>query len=99
MTVKWGIRIPGNEFSQRLLRNFPHPITATSANISGQESVTRAADLDKTLLDRTDIAVDAAESKYSQGSTVVEALDSSYKILREGAISSAEIENILNAKT
>ena len=88
---KVGIRIPSNEFSQQLLRNFPNPITATSANISGQESVTRAADLDKTLLDRIDIAVDAAESKYKQGSTVVEVLDSNYKILREGAITKEAI--------
>ncbi|MDE1874221.1 MAG: threonylcarbamoyl-AMP synthase [Candidatus Micrarchaeota archaeon] len=90
---KVGIRIPSNEFSQQLLQKFPNPITATSANISGQESVTRASDLDKTLLERVDIAVDAAESRYKQGSTVVEVLDSSCRILREGAITRQAIES------
>ncbi len=96
---KIGIRIPSNDFSNKLLRQFPRPITATSANISGQGSVTRASDLHSKIIDSVDVVVDSQESKYGQGSTVVEVLDSRVKILREGAIASEEIENILNAKT
>ncbi|MDE1855139.1 MAG: threonylcarbamoyl-AMP synthase [Candidatus Micrarchaeota archaeon] len=92
---KIGIRVPSSSFSQELLRHFPNPITATSANISGIESITRASDLDKKLAESVDIIVDSVESKYRQGSTVVETLDSSYRILREGAISSKDLEAAL----
>ncbi len=83
---KVGIRIPSNDFSQRLLRQFPNPITATSANISGFGSIAHAVDLDEKLLGSVGLVVDSDESEYAQGSTVVEVTDSGYKILREGAI-------------
>ncbi len=90
---KIGIRVPSNSFSQELLPRFGKPITATSANISGQESVTRAADLDRSLLDLLEIVVDSNESRYGQGSTVVDASGEAPVILREGAISRTALES------
>ncbi|MCL5239655.1 MAG: L-threonylcarbamoyladenylate synthase [Candidatus Marsarchaeota archaeon] len=92
---KVGVRVPSNAFAQALLRLFANPITATSANISGAGSVTRASDLDKSLLESLDIVADIPECEYAQGSTVVDVSDGGCKILREGAISAARIEGVL----
>ena len=107
-----GIRIPNNPFCLALAKNFGKPITATSANISGQkpERDTKAileqllsgnpytSLLQKTSIRNIDFVIDAGELPESQPSTVVDVSGREPVILREGAISASEIWNILGTE-
>jgi len=93
-----GIRIPDSRFTHTLLLKFKKPITATSANISGARSASDLDQIDKQLLEMTEIIIDGSRTKYKIGSTVVDATGDEPKILREGAISRKSIENVLNTK-
>ena len=52
-----GVRVPDHAFCQRLLRLFGRPIVSTSANISGQETPRRFAEIDREVIDGVDHVV------------------------------------------
>ncbi|MCU4717520.1 L-threonylcarbamoyladenylate synthase [Halapricum hydrolyticum] len=64
-----GIRIPDHELALALLERAA-PITATSANVSGQQSARRVADLDS-ITDSVAVVLDGGETGGT-GSTVVD---------------------------
>ncbi|MFC4450591.1 L-threonylcarbamoyladenylate synthase [Halorussus aquaticus] len=64
-----GIRVPDHEVALDLLREVA-PVTATSANVSGRPSATRAADLDAEIRDAAAVVLDGGETGDT-GSTVV----------------------------
>jgi L-threonylcarbamoyladenylate synthase len=65
-----GIRIPDHDLARSLLREVA-PITATSANRSGNPSVRRVADLDPAVREAVDCIVDGGELSGTE-STVVD---------------------------
>jgi len=68
-----GVRIPDHEVALALFERVePIPVTATSANRSGEPSVTRVADLDPDLRADVGAVVDAGETPGGSGSTVVD---------------------------
>ena len=75
-------------------------ILQTSANLSGQPAPSRFADVDPAILAGADLAIDGGELR-GEPSTVVDltALDDAgrWAILREGALSSAELSRRLPA--
>lgn len=86
-------RIPSNKFVLKLIEKFGKPITATSANISGQDSI---YDIDKIIQifgGEIDLIIDAGNLPVRKVSTVFD-LDMN-KILREGAITEQEIMKVL----
>ncbi len=92
---KIGIRIPENDFVQKLIRIFRRPIISTSANLSGKKEPTNISEVDEKLFDRIKVLVDGGQTKYRKSSTVVESLGAGMRILREGAISKQQIEDAL----
>ena len=67
-----GVRVPDHDVALELLREAaPTPVTATSANVSGTPSVTRAADLDDRIRDGVAAVVDGGETPGAE-STVVD---------------------------
>ena len=67
-----GVRIPDHDLALKLLREAaPTPVTATSANVSGNPSVTRVADLDARIREGVAAVVDGGESPGAE-STVVD---------------------------
>ncbi len=52
-----GIRIPDHEFCSRLLRAFRKPIVSTSANLSGEETPVRIAEIPKEIVEGVDFVV------------------------------------------
>ncbi len=90
----FGFRIPDNAFCIAMVKAFGKPITATSANISGQETGRAASDILQQLTG-IDLAVDAGEIPESKPSTVVDLCGEKPKVLREGAVSSSEISSAL----
>ncbi len=89
-----GVRIPDNEFCLELAKTYGKPYTATSANRSGE---TPEISIDKisaqlgSSLKLLDLAIEAPIFPMRPPTTVVNLASGSPIILREGAISSAEI--------
>lgn len=71
------------------------PITATSANISGQSTSYSVEDISEELLDKVDYVVDGGELDQSPTSTILELKDGEVVVHREGPVSKKEVEEIL----
>ena len=92
---KIGIRQPGHAVAMALVRSAACPITGTSANLSGSPGCHRISDLPDELLNQADLILDAGPLVGGPGSTVVDVSEENPVILREGAVSIAEIEKAL----
>lgn len=92
-TGKIGIRIPDARLAIRLIEAVGLPITATSANLSGENNPASAADVEAMLSpDTWNIKhvlhiLDGGPSGVLLPSTVLDVSESDPKVLREGAIS------------
>lgn len=85
-TGKIGIRLPDHHFCRMLIKKLGHPITATSANISGMSSLDDPSDVLTSFGDKIDVLVDGGKTKGGLESTVVDVSGKEPVILREGAI-------------
>ena len=90
-----GVRIPDSDFLLSLMKKIKFPITATSANKSGENDPINAEMAMEQVGKLVDLVVDGGPCKYEKPSTVVD-LTSEPRILREGVISRKEIEKALS---
>lgn len=65
-----GVRVPDHDLALDLLERVA-PITATSANVSGEQSVRRTTDLDASIREAAAVVLDGGETPGG-GSTVVD---------------------------
>ncbi|WP_225332801.1 L-threonylcarbamoyladenylate synthase [Halomicrobium urmianum] len=79
-----GVRVPDHDVALDLLAAAGTPITATSANVSGNPSATRVDELDERIRERAAAVVDDGETEGGTGSTVVDV--EAGELLREGAV-------------
>lgn len=92
-----GIRVPGHPFGPALCAALGHPITTTSANMSGLAPATdrtTAAAAFANAAEAPVLLIDAGPSLLGQPSTVIDLVDE-LKLIREGAIALAEIKAAL----
>lgn len=89
-----GLRVPDHPTPRALAAALGAPITGTSANVSGTPPLTSATDVAAALGDGLDLALDGGQLPASQPSTVIDATTTPARILREGAVSRAEIERV-----
>jgi len=94
-TRRVALRWPRNNVVTRLIEEFDAPITGTSANISGFPSCASGEQVMKQLGARLPLILDSGETKATLPSTIVELMDDAWRIGREGAVPSAEIEAAL----
>jgi L-threonylcarbamoyladenylate synthase len=94
-TGKIGIRISNNPIAQELIKQADIPITATSANISGQEGCTTALEVYESLGNRIDLILDGGRTKSLLGSTVIDATCTPIKIIRVGVVSLRDLKEYL----
>jgi len=94
-TGKIGIRVPENRIARALLSCLDHPLTGTSANISGISGCSDIKTLDINIRDNVDLVLDSGKLKGKKGSTVVDITCDPPIILREGSISEPEIRKCL----
>jgi len=87
------LRIPSAKIPLEVVKAAAIPITATSANLSGETECTTAEAVKEQLGARIPIIVDGGTSPRGTASTIVDLTDDEarWKILREGAIPSEEI--------
>lgn len=91
-----GIRVPDDPTALALLRLLDFPLTGTSANLSGQPSVTTGAEALRALDGRIDAVMDGV-CPGGVPSTVVDLTGGSARVVRSGAISTETLESILGA--
>jgi len=89
-----GVRIPGSELARALARSAGGPIVSTSANLSGEPPVSRAADLAPALRARLDAVLDAGSTPGGLPSTVVAVEEEAVRLLRAGVV---PLEDVLRA--
>lgn len=90
-----GFRVPAHEVPLALARAFGRPIALTSANKSGGADAVNAQEAFLTLKNHVALFLDAGECSGKKPSTVVQCLGKGVKILREGAVSREEIEQVM----
>ena len=95
-TGKIGIRRPRHPVAAELVGHFQNPITATSANISGQPGISQVSDLDPSIRRNVDLILDAGDLKGGVGSSVCDITTDPPTLLREGTISAEDLSKALN---
>ena len=91
-----GIRQPGNPITRKLLSGLDHPLTAPSANSSGENPATTPEQAELYFGNKLDLILDAGICKGGEPSTLVDATHIPVKLIREGAISFKYIQKSLN---
>ncbi len=86
-----GIRVSPHPIARALSDGLGKPITATSANRSGEEPATTVRAAGESLGDKVKVFLDGGTSQASAPSTVVACDARGYRIIRAGAISEREI--------
>lgn len=92
-----GIRVPDHLPARELLRA-TGPLAATSANLSGQPSALTAQEVQHSLAGRLDLILDGGPAPGGLASTVLDLTADPPRILREGPVSAAEIQEILHGQ-
>jgi L-threonylcarbamoyladenylate synthase len=90
-----GIRLPGVSWLQDLITETDFPITATSANISGEKEIEDPLRIKDVFSGKVDLIVDGGKTEGIQPSTVVDLSSSRPEILREGAVHRSSLEKYL----
>ena len=90
-----GVRISSQPIATLLVNELGRPLTATSANPSGKEPSRTLREAKKYFAQRVDVFVDGGTLTSKSGSTVVEVMEDSMKIIREGEISGSELRQFL----
>jgi len=90
-----GIRVPKSDIIRELSIV---PLTATSANISGEKPPTSFEEIDERLKERVDLIIDTGVCPYRKPSTVIKVVDGKVELIREGAIDFKEIEKVVKEK-
>ena len=81
-----GVRLPADEKVRELVRNCGGVVTATSANPTGREPARSAEDVRSYFPEGIDLIIDDGEVTATEPSTVVDAIASPPRVIREGAI-------------
>ncbi|MBN1189889.1 MAG: threonylcarbamoyl-AMP synthase [Dehalococcoidales bacterium] len=91
------IRVPDHPVPRALIKGSGMPVVGTSANISGQPAALTAGDVNRQFGDALPLVIEAVPPPAGTESTVVDVTGEVAVILREGAISRAEIERVAGA--
>jgi L-threonylcarbamoyladenylate synthase len=94
-TGKVGVRVPDHGVARAIAAACGHPITATSANISGEPATADPDDVERTLGDRIDLLIDTGATPGGPPSTIVDTTTDDLRLVRAGAVQWNEIERCL----
>jgi L-threonylcarbamoyladenylate synthase len=94
-TGRVGIRVPDDAVARAVCRAVGAPITATSANISGQPATADPDEVERTLGARIDLLLDGGPTRGGPSSTIVDVTTTEPRLVRAGAIAWDEIQKCL----
>lgn len=89
------LRASASPVVQALVRACGSPLAVTSANTHGAPAPASFAQVEARILAGVDAAIDAGETVCRDASTIVSLLDGELNIIRQGALSAADIESAL----
>lgn len=89
------VRIPPLAWLRALVGEICQPLTATSANLSGERELADPADVSALFSGKVELIVDGGPTPGGLPSTIVDLTADRPRILREGAVSAARIQSIL----
>jgi L-threonylcarbamoyladenylate synthase len=92
---KIGIRLTSHPVAMAISKRLGGPVTATSANLSGAPECSSAAEVISQLEGKISGVIDGGQTPGGKGSTIVDATVSPVKVLREGVIPAALIQDTL----
>ena len=92
-TGKVGIRLPGNEWTRRLIETAGCPLTATSANRNGGTNPRTAQEVLQVFGNKIDLIINPGPAPGGKVSTLLDTTVSPPVLLRRGAITQQEIES------
>jgi L-threonylcarbamoyladenylate synthase len=92
------VRCPANVFFRSVIENVDSGLAAPSANRFGHVSPTRAQHVVDDLGSSVDLVVDDGPCKWGLESTIIDLTTAEPQILRAGAISQEDLEDILDVK-
>jgi L-threonylcarbamoyladenylate synthase len=95
-TGKVGIRVPAHRVARALCQACGVPLTATSANISGEAPSANPDEVARALGSRIDVLIDAGTAPGGPPSTIVDATGEEPVLVRAGAIAWEEIQVCLH---
>lgn len=84
-TERVGVRVPAHQVACAICRAAGRPLTATSANVSGQPATAEADDVERMLGDRLDLLIDAGRTPGGDPSTIVD-VTAEPRLVRPGAV-------------
>lgn len=90
-----GVRMPDHQVALKIIAKAGGILPTTSANISGQKTPTSYIELSEEFKKRVDIIVDGGKCPGGVESTIIDMSKDEIKILRFGAISQEEIEEVI----
>ena len=93
------LRIPPIAWLRDLVRDLGEPLTATSANLSGEAGLSDPNEVRRLFDGQVDLIVDSGPSPGGTPSTIVDLTGERPRILREGRIPAARIEALLRGPT
>jgi L-threonylcarbamoyladenylate synthase len=95
-TGKVGVRVPADAVARAVCAAVGRPITATSANVSGEPATSDPGHVERALGDRIDLLIDVGQTPGGAPSTIVDATGASPTLVRAGAIAWEEIQRWLH---
>jgi L-threonylcarbamoyladenylate synthase len=88
--------VPADRCARAICAAVGRPITATSANVSGQSPTADPSEVERTLGDRIAFLFDAGTTRGGAASTIVDVSGVEPALVRAGAISWEEIQACLD---
>jgi L-threonylcarbamoyladenylate synthase len=91
-----GVRVPAADVARAVCAGCGRPITATSANLSGNQPTADPDEVERALGDRIDFLLDTGPAPGGPPSTIVDVTTAPPTLIRAGAIAWNEIETWLD---
>jgi L-threonylcarbamoyladenylate synthase len=90
-TGRVGVRVPAAAVARAVCRAVGRPVTATSANVSGQPATADPDEVERTLGARIDLLLDGGPARGGAPSTIVDVTGGAPRLVRAGVIAWDEI--------
>jgi L-threonylcarbamoyladenylate synthase len=89
------LRVPDHPLTQEIIRRLGEPVTGTSANLASASPPVSAVEAEAAIGDMVSLVVDGGACTRGRESTVVDITGATPRIVRQGAVGRAEIEDLL----
>jgi L-threonylcarbamoyladenylate synthase len=94
-TGRVGVRVPDNVVARAVCRAVGYPVTATSANVSGEPATADPDEVERSMGARIDLLIDGGSTRGGPPSTIVDVTEPVPRLVRAGAISWDDIQACL----